>query len=451
MSINKSPLSNCSTTANEILNNFRLQRNNSRINIGDSQKTTSVLQKRIPKNGEHLSGNVNAVENQTKIPERIKTPMEKMSGFDLSGVKVHYNSPRPAKLNAVAYTQGEDIYVGPGQEKHLPHESWHAVQQMQGRVRSTTQANGVPINDDKKLETEADEMGNKALNTGLTTSQMNNTNPIKKRGHSSKNNRYLKQKKSTQEFKIGNTQYKTESLKAEQGISQLQSNQQTSSTEGDDPQVRQDYEALQPDQGAGNESQSAPQPSRSSGPRSNDDGASQLKIMDVAQLAGCSPRNTALGNNALDYVRRTKANWRSHVTYDYRIRNSYNSLRINAYVFAKVYYGLWVSWEHIRFNATVDLTCQKVASNCEIAVNERGGSVFDYTNSPASGAIAIQTSSRAAGTQMAMTIRVGGAVGASSGVSAGVGSASAGVSFPDASISHKTSMGTFIYTCSESH
>ena len=34
-------------------------------------------------------------------------------------VKVHYNSSQPAQLNALAYAQGSDIHIGPGQEKHL--------------------------------------------------------------------------------------------------------------------------------------------------------------------------------------------------------------------------------------------------------------------------------------------------------------------------------------------
>lgn len=35
------------------------------------------------------------------------------------------------------YSQGTDIHIGPGQEKHLPHEAWHVVQQKQGRVKPT--------------------------------------------------------------------------------------------------------------------------------------------------------------------------------------------------------------------------------------------------------------------------------------------------------------------------
>ncbi len=45
----------------------------------------------------------------------------------------------------------------------MPHEAWHVVQQMQGRVQPTMQAKGVGINDDVSLETEADVMGAKAM------------------------------------------------------------------------------------------------------------------------------------------------------------------------------------------------------------------------------------------------------------------------------------------------
>ena len=84
----------------------------------------------------------------------------------MSGVQVHSNSAKPKELNALAYTQGNEIHVGPGQEQHLPHEAWHVVQQRQGRVAPTFQAKGgVPINDDKSLEQEADVMGARAAET----------------------------------------------------------------------------------------------------------------------------------------------------------------------------------------------------------------------------------------------------------------------------------------------
>ncbi len=84
--------------------------------------------------------------------------------MSMDHVKVHYNSSQPAQLNALAYAQGADIHVAPGQEQHLPHEAWHVVQQAQGRVRPTMQMRGsVPVNDDAGLEREADVMGAKAL------------------------------------------------------------------------------------------------------------------------------------------------------------------------------------------------------------------------------------------------------------------------------------------------
>lgn len=102
--------------------------------------------------------------NQTGLPDALKTGIESLSGIGLDNVKVHYNSSQPAQLNALAYTQGTDIQVAPGQEQHLPHEAWHVVQQAQGRVKPTMQLRGgVPLNDDKGLEQEADVMGAKAL------------------------------------------------------------------------------------------------------------------------------------------------------------------------------------------------------------------------------------------------------------------------------------------------
>ncbi|MFN7897619.1 MAG: DUF4157 domain-containing protein, partial [Cyanobacteriota bacterium] len=85
------------------------------------------------------------------------------SGLSMDHVRVHYNSSQPAQLNALAYAQGSDIHLAPGQERHLPHEAWHVVQQAQGRVRPTLQMkDGVQVNDDVGLEQEADEMGARA-------------------------------------------------------------------------------------------------------------------------------------------------------------------------------------------------------------------------------------------------------------------------------------------------
>lgn len=102
--------------------------------------------------------------NSTGLPDNLKTGIENLSGYSMDDVKVHYNSPKPAQLQALAYAQGTDIHIAPGQQKHLPHEAWHVVQQKQGRVKPTLQMKAaVQINDDGRLEREADAMGNKAL------------------------------------------------------------------------------------------------------------------------------------------------------------------------------------------------------------------------------------------------------------------------------------------------
>jgi hypothetical protein len=102
-------------------------------------------------------------ENRTGLPDELKSGIESLSGQPMDHVRVHYNSGRPAQLNALAYAQGADIHVGPGQERHLPHEAWHVVQQAQGRVAPTMQLGAQPVNDDRALEREADAMGERAL------------------------------------------------------------------------------------------------------------------------------------------------------------------------------------------------------------------------------------------------------------------------------------------------
>ena len=102
--------------------------------------------------------------NRTGIPGNLKSGIEFLSGYSMDDVKVHYNSPKPAQLNAHAYIKGTDIHIASGAEKYLPHEAWHVVQQKQGRVQPTRQLRDkIYINDNEGLEREADVMGVKAL------------------------------------------------------------------------------------------------------------------------------------------------------------------------------------------------------------------------------------------------------------------------------------------------
>lgn len=105
--------------------------------------------------------------NRTGLPDQLKAGIESLSGMRMDHVRVHYNSAQPAQMQAHAYAQGSEIHVGPGQEKHLPHEAWHVVQQAQGRVRPTVQLHGgARVNDNAGLEREADVMGSRAARGG---------------------------------------------------------------------------------------------------------------------------------------------------------------------------------------------------------------------------------------------------------------------------------------------
>ncbi len=108
--------------------------------------------------------------NRTGIPMPLLRSMEGLLGHDFSHVRVHPNSPKAPEVGALAYTQGRDVYVAPGQyapetakgNRLLGHELTHVVQQAQGRVSATTQVRGVAINDDPALEHEADVVGENA-------------------------------------------------------------------------------------------------------------------------------------------------------------------------------------------------------------------------------------------------------------------------------------------------
>ncbi len=131
-----------------------------------SSPNWSYQLKSITQHSNHLSPlqRVAVSPNKTGLPDNLKSGIESLSGMSMDHVKVHYNSAKPAQLAAHAYAQGADIHVGPGQEKHVPHEAWHVVQQAQGRVKPTTQfKQEVPLNDEVGLENEADLMGAKSL------------------------------------------------------------------------------------------------------------------------------------------------------------------------------------------------------------------------------------------------------------------------------------------------
>jgi hypothetical protein len=136
--------------------------------LAPAQRQSMDLEDELPMQGKFSSSGSAQLqaeppaENLTGMPDQLKAGIESLSGMDMSAVRVHRNSDKPAQLSALAYAQGNDIHLGPGQEQHLPHEAWHVVQQRQGRVQATMQMQGVAVNDDVGLEREADEMGGRA-------------------------------------------------------------------------------------------------------------------------------------------------------------------------------------------------------------------------------------------------------------------------------------------------
>lgn len=150
---------------------------------GKSEQMNSTLQGKFVGSGvgEALQEELWESGVHVGLPHSLRMRLEALSGLNLSGIRVQYNSAQPAEHNALAFTQGKNILVGPGHEKYLPHEGWHVVQQMQGRVKPTRQENGVSINHNVGLEHEADVMGAKALQMTQTPQAALRCDPL---GHS---------------------------------------------------------------------------------------------------------------------------------------------------------------------------------------------------------------------------------------------------------------------------
>lgn len=131
--------------------------------------------------------------NQTGLTDGLKNKMEQSFGVDFSDVRIHKNSNSAERLGALAYTQGTDIHLAPGQEDQstvggqelIGHELAHVVQQKQGRVQTTHQEDGQNINDAAHLENEADQQAAKAVRGGKVNAgsvqQLSPANQIQKK------------------------------------------------------------------------------------------------------------------------------------------------------------------------------------------------------------------------------------------------------------------------------
>lgn len=126
--------------------------------------------------------------NSNGMSEETLNKMSNSFGEDFSNVNIHSDSKSAVDVGALAYTQGNDIHFAPGQydpasssgQSLLGHELTHIVQQREGRVQANNEINGMPLNDDKGLEQEADEKGAQVAQQQKaetpTTSSKPNTN-----------------------------------------------------------------------------------------------------------------------------------------------------------------------------------------------------------------------------------------------------------------------------------
>jgi hypothetical protein len=111
-------------------------------------------------------------ENGGNLPDELQAKMENVFDADFFAVKVYENSSEAQDLNAIAYTQGNEIHFAPGYDpfsgqskEYLGHELAHVVQQKAGVVEPTHQERGHKINDNKALEYQAD-VASKKIESG---------------------------------------------------------------------------------------------------------------------------------------------------------------------------------------------------------------------------------------------------------------------------------------------
>lgn len=106
------------------------------------------------------------------LPGDLQSKMENAFSTDFSKVNIHKASQKALNLNALAFTQGENIHFAPGQfnpgsetgRNLIGHEFTHVMQQRNGTVKPTSVlGKGLNLNDDRGLENEADNLGKKAV------------------------------------------------------------------------------------------------------------------------------------------------------------------------------------------------------------------------------------------------------------------------------------------------
>ena len=101
--------------------------------------------------------------------DSLKENASQFFGHDFSDVNIVQQSKDAEGMGALAYAQGRDVHFAPGiaplqrltkQDAMIAgHEFAHVVQQAEGRVPVTGTIQGKPLNDNRGLESEADQAG----------------------------------------------------------------------------------------------------------------------------------------------------------------------------------------------------------------------------------------------------------------------------------------------------
>lgn len=151
---------------------IRNEKNNTNLSNNSNRELAQLFSTIGNQSSIQLLGLESSPTQRTQDSEQnIIKKMENHFNSDFSNIKIHENSTTASNINALAYTQGNDIHFAPGEfnpsttkGKHLlSHELTHVVQQRNGRVKPTREINGMPINDNLSLEREADTNANKII------------------------------------------------------------------------------------------------------------------------------------------------------------------------------------------------------------------------------------------------------------------------------------------------
>lgn len=151
-----------------------------KTNKNQDKGTKNVIQKKEGKGSSFVkpvgdttkfSPPTSSGKQNKSLPSNLQSNMENSLGQDFSSVGIHTNSQKAVQMNARAYTQNEQIHFAPGEfnpsstsgQNLIGHEFTHIAQQRAGVVKPTKKLKkGVYVNDDRSLESEADNFGRKA-------------------------------------------------------------------------------------------------------------------------------------------------------------------------------------------------------------------------------------------------------------------------------------------------